>query len=295
MVSIAKITPIITKGINYARRGAKVYGPVVFGESSEILSNAYKGAVKTKNILSKQFWQQIWNGTKAAGRAAEEYAVKTGGNKAIFKNMWKSFKNLPKALAEGWKTGGASAKAAGKNAFIGSFKGAFKDLGKKLPGIGSVMLLLMYAPNIVKATKEKGIVEGVKETVKSAARLGGFTIGTAIGSAIFPGIGSLVGGLIGEWIVGKVVGKSYSEKAAEKEEQTEQEALAQQSQQQLQQGQGYVPSPTSAFSPTTNPFANPVDQQQLSQYQKALYGNNGMNDDFMAQAFGIQPKLNFQV
>ncbi len=292
MVSIAKIMPIITKGFNYAKRGAKVYGPVVFGESSEILSNAYKGAVKTKNVFSKQFWQQLWNGTKSAGRAAEEYTAKVGGNKAIFKNMWNSFKKLPKTLVEGWKTGGAAAKAAGKNAFIGSFKGTFKNLGKKLPGIGSVLLLLMYAPNIVKATKEKGIVEGVKETAKSAARLGGFTIGTAIGSAIFPGIGSLVGGLLGEWLVGKVVGKSYSEKAAKKE-QAEQEAIAQQTQQ-LQQGQGYVPSPTPAFSPTTNPFANPVDQQHLSQYQKALYGNNGMNDDFMAQAFGIQPKLNFQ-
>ena len=276
MVSISAIKPIVTKGFSYLRRGAKVYAPVVFGESSEILGNAYKSSIKTKNIFTKKFWSQLWQGTKNAGRAAEAYSAKVGGNKAVLKNLWTSTKNLPKALAEGWKNGRAAAKAAGKSGLLGSLKGAFGNISKKLPGFGSLILLALEAPNIIKATKEKGLLQGLKETGKAAARLGGFTLGSAIGSAICPGVGTIIGGLIGDWLAGKIVGKSYSEKKAEEE--------AQLAEQQAQQAQ--------ALQQAGNPFSATMTPDQMAQFQQYLYGGaNSMNDDFMAQAFGLQKPL----
>ena len=279
MVSISAIKPIVTKGFSYLRRGAKVYAPVVFGESSEILGNAYKSSIKTKNFFKKEFWSQLWQGTKNAGRAAEAYSAKVGGNKAVLKNLWTSTKNLPKALTEGWKNGRAAAKAAGKSGLLGSLKGAFGNISKKLPGFGSLILLALEAPNIIKATKEKGLLQGLKETGKAAARLGGFTLGSAIGSAICPGVGTIIGGLLGDWLAGKIVGKSYSEKKAEEE------ALA------AEQAQQQAPAfDQSGY--TTNPYAATMTPDQIAQYQKMLYsGNNSMNDDFMAQAFGIQKPM----
>ena len=260
------------------------------------IGSAIKEAWKTVKDAGVKFGKNFWKGTKEAGKAAEKFTKESGGSKAVLKNLRKSITDFPKVFKEGWKAGGEAAKAAGKIGFFGKLKGAFKNVGKKLPGIGSLLILAFEAPNIIKATKEKGLWQGVKETGKAAARLGGFTLGSAIGSAICPGVGTIIGGLLGDWITGKIVGKSYSEKKAEEERlvqeraaQIEENIMQQVQPQQYPQGlQGQYAQAQAA----TNPFAQTSDTNLLAQYQKNLYGaNNALNDDFMSQAFGIQKPM----
>ena len=77
-----------------------------------------------------------------------------------------------------------------------------KVLAKKMPLIGNLMLIAFELPNIIKATKEQGIGQGIAEVAKAGSRLGGAALGAAIGSAFGP-IGSLVGWVAGEWLTGK--------------------------------------------------------------------------------------------
>ena len=183
-------------------------------------------------------------------------------------------------IAQGWKVGGYKAAKNGKSVIMGNIKGIFKGIGKRMPVIGSLLILLGELPNILKATKEEGIVQGAAETAKAGARLAGGTVLGALGTALGGPIGGIVGFIVGDWLTSKVVGKSYSERKFEDQE--EQAALTQQS----ETYNVYNPYNTNMSQPKT------PSPQELAMYQQLLYSNN-MNNDFMANAYK-QPQFNIQ-
>ena len=81
------IGKVVSKVFNYAQRGAKIYAPTVFGTGQEVMAKAYKGAITTKNPFKGQFWQDVWTGTKEAGKAAEKHALAAQKRHGSF---WKS-------------------------------------------------------------------------------------------------------------------------------------------------------------------------------------------------------------
>lgn len=266
---------IMSKCWGYAQRGWKVYGTTVFGTGQEAMGAAYKKALTTKNPLKGQFYKDIWSGTKEAGRAAEAHAAKEAAKHGSF---WKSTKNsiktFPKKIAQGWKVGGYKAAKAGNIKAFGNIKGAFSAIGKKMPLIGSLMLVAFELPNIIKATANEGIVQGGAEVVKAGARIGGATLVAALGTAIGGPIGGIVGFMVGDWLTSKIVGKSYSEKKA-----IEQEKLAL-----VQQAQADATNPQTTASGTATTFKGLTPEMQM--YQQMMYQNqNGMNDDFMYNAY----------
>lgn len=282
-MSVSAIGRFAGKAFNYAKRAAKVYPPVVFGSGQEVLGSAYKKALTTKNPFKGDFWKGLWKGTKEAGKAAEQYAKKeelVHGN--FFKSCWKSIKTIPQKIAAGWRAGGMQAKRLGKNEILGKLGGAFKGIGKRMPVIGSLMIIGFELPNIIKATVDEGIVQGLAETAKAGARLGGATLLGAIGTAIGGPIGGIVGFIAGDWITSKIVGKSYSERKAEEEE----KMAAAKPTQQTFTANDYAQNPMSQV----NPF------QQMLMYEQLMNGSK-MNDDILAKSYfnqlTEQNKLNY--
>lgn len=294
------VSGVLPRLWNYTQRAVKVYPSAVFGtKGQDILTKAYtdvftaKGAVKY-NVFSGKWWEQLWQGTKAAGKASEKYAASFAG-KGFWSSMWGSVKGIPTKVAQGWRVGGklAAKQGAGKlGQFWGSTKGAMAGIGKKMPIIGSLILVACELPNIFRATKDEGLGSGLVETGKAAARIGAATLGSsagaAIGSAICPGIGTAIGGIIGwiagEWAAKRVVGKSYSEKQEEQQEKI-QAAIQQQTQQ--QQPLQF----TGATNPTQYASAPSFTPQQMTQMQNMLYSNNAFMDDFMYKSM---QRLNYQ-
>ena len=78
--------------------------------------------------------------------------------------------------------------------------------------------MLLEAPNVFTAIKEKGLSQGAREILKFGARMTTAGLGAAIGSALPIPFGGLIGWIAGEWIASRIVGKSYTEQKAEKEE-----------------------------------------------------------------------------
>jgi hypothetical protein len=199
--------------------------------------------------------------------------------------MWKNLRTLVPDISNTIKAGQRLAKIKGKSGIWGTFKGLTKGVGKKVPFIFAALMLASEIPNIVKATKEKGLLQGIKETIKPVVRLVGAGIGSVIGTAVLPFGGSIAGWIAGEWLAGKIVGKSYSEKEAEKQEQ-EQETIAK-----LQQ-QGILPQNPTAGAQTTptqnipqqqNPFAQPTNG--MTQPFGPMYPTSALpySDDIMMQ------------
>lgn len=267
----------IVRAKDLTKRAVKIYPNFVFGTGTESASQAMlhtKGDIFTK--------------ARAGWHAAEKNAARAAAKGGFFKNMWKNFWNP--TIYKGAKQGLAAAKGKGFLAGAkGLFKGAASGFAKKLPLIGSIIMVACEIPNIVTATKEKGLWQGVKETGKAAARLGGgaagAAAGAAIGTAICPGIGTAIGGLIG-WIAGervttKIVGKSYTEKKAEK-----QQAVAEYLQETQQAAQAQVQTPQqamgtqTAFAPQSNPFAQ-------TPYGTNPFGatNNILHEDIFARQY----------
>ncbi len=234
----------------YGKRFLKTTPELVFGTGSEKIAEALakKGDVFTK---AKAGWNAL------------ETTAKTGN---FWGRTWKSITEFFPSLAKGAKEGAKAATAAGKSGFFGGLKGIGKTLSKNMPLIGSALLLAMELPNIVTATKEKGLWQGIKETVKAGAKLIGGSIGAAIGTYLIPipFVGSAVGYMVGEWLTGKIVGQSYTEEKAEKEEQ---KAEIMQEMGISPQNQGMTPYPTGQY---TNPY---------SSYPNYMYNNSAYADD----------------
>lgn len=281
---------------NLAYRALKVYPTVVFGPKgseavTNIFSKVYKAEGATLNPFTKQYWKQFAKASRQSLRASERYAS-TFANKGFWNTMFSSVKGIPKTVAAGWRAGRMNAAKNGASAlgkFWGSTKGAFSGIGKKMPIIGSLMLVAFELPNILKATYNEGIGQGILEVGKAAARIGGFTAGAAIGQVLIPVpfVGGFVGGLIGDYLASKIVGKSYSEKQAELEEKLAKPTENQPEQAVTATGGGDASKPTDT---ATKPA---YTREQLAAFENMLYNTNSMQDDFMYK-YAFKPSLNVQ-
>ena len=210
------LVSLLTKGVNYGKRIAKVAPDFLLGETSSTIGGAMrhtKGSLFTKG--------------KAGFHALEKHVARQSKNGNFFARVWKNLKATPGAVSGGYKTAATAAKAAGKSGLLAGIKGGGKALLKKMPFIGSALLVAFEAPNIFRAFKDGGFGAGMKEVGGAAVELGGFAGGAAIGSAICPGIGTLVGGIIGGIVGSCVRGKTHTQKKEEAEAQKQAEAQAQ--------------------------------------------------------------------
>ena len=251
MVGISSISGILKNTYKYGKQILKATPELTFGTSAETVGKAMRDAYKAGSSLSQ---------TAKIGLSEINNAANNGN---FLSRMWTNMKNLLPDLKTAMTTGANS----GGNKILGAIKGLGKGIGKKLPFIFAAYMAISEIPNIVKATKEKGLFQGIKETIKPIVRLVGAGIGSAVGTAILPFGGSLVGWIAGEWLAGKLVGKSYTQEKTEKE--GEQAMLAQQQQAVMQQA---TPAQTQAVNTLQYPQSyNTVPYLQNNQYANDMF------------------------
>ncbi len=238
------------------KSGLKTIPSIIFEDGADIFVRGAKDNFKAGIKKNQSIKKALLDGIKKSGKnLAKEVAEKDkSGN--FFKRFWKSIKSTPTDIATATKNGAKVAKEAGKSGIIGGAKGLGKGIWSKMPLVGNLLLIGFELPNIITATKEQGIGQGVAEVAKTTSRLVGGSIGAAIGGMAFGPIGGFIGYGVGEWLTSKIVGKSYSEKIAEAQEK-QAEALSM-----LQQ------------QPQTEIATAP----QAPQYQYNPYGVGSMND-----------------
>ena len=235
-------------------RVIKVLPDLVLGNGAETAGQAIRTTIKNKG--------SIFEAAKEGVKATEKLSVAASGAKiGFFTRVTSNIGRISTLTKAGIRAGGAKAGFFGK--ILGGTKGFFKGLGKNMPLIGALMTIAFEIPNVIKASKEQGIGQGVKEVAKAGARLAGGGIGAAIGSAICPGFGTCIGWMVGEWLTGKVVGKTYSEKVAEAEYEAQ---MAAEQQQAIAQQQEVLVQPQVAFQ-----GVNPYQQQQVVYQQPVDY------------------------
>lgn len=178
----------------------------ILGTGNEEVANGIKTRIANRKTTGQNYLSALASGTKDGIVNSHKQSIKNGG---FLKSLKKGFGEIP----NGWKNG---------KGFIGKPWGAIKGLGKAMPALFAFITIASEIPNVYKAVKEKGIVQGLKETGKTAARLTTGALFAALGTAILspiPVVGSLAGGMLGyslgDWLASKVVGKSYSEQVAE--------------------------------------------------------------------------------
>lgn len=254
MVSIGRIANNVGKLLFDAK-----YQTVV-EQSIKNSGSVFKAAGKSRFT---NFGTQIKDGFKAAENATK------GTN--VWKGMKDSAMSLPKDVKNAWKAG---------KGFWSSFKGAGNELVKRLPLIGSALMIAFELPNIFKATTDEGIGSGLLETGKATARLASGAACAAIGQAIcpIPIVGGLLGWIAGEMLASAVVGKTYTEKKMEAEE----AAKMAYNQSQSSNAPAFGSYSANSQVPTMTP-------QQIQQLQNAymMSAMGTMNDDFMMNATGM--------
>lgn len=242
---IPKIINYGVKGAKYVWRGAKASPNIIFGKGADAF---VKGAKTVSKAPGESLLGTIWKGIKTGGKAAEASA-----KGFTFKAMMGQLKSLPKTIAGYTKAGVKLAGKKGTSKILGGAKGFFRGIGKKMPLIGNLLLVAFELPNIVKATKEKGLVAGIGETLKAGFRLTLASIGS-VALAGIPVVGPILGFVAGDWLGSKIVGKSYSEKKAEQEAQMT--AMADVPQPQMQPQAAPQPTYNPYGAPATNPFGD---------------------------------------
>lgn len=239
--------------IKTVKRALKTVPDIIFDKGADTFvrgtADSFKAAMKNGGSIKKSLWQSIKEG---GGKLALDVAKNTRANGSIWSRMWSSLKSTPSVIKASVKDGAAVAKAAGKSSIWGGTKGFFNGIGKRMPLIGNLILIASELPNVIKATKEQGIGQGIAEVAKSGSRLVGGSIGAAIGSMVFPGVGSIVGWMVGDWLTSKVVGKSYTEK---------QDEIAQKQQEALETLQQMGIDPQAVIAQQQG-MTNPVQQPQ---------------------------------
>lgn len=246
MVSCVSLTMSnLGKVWNYGKRVLEVTPELIFGSASEAMGDTFRMTSGSLFDKARAGW----------------HTLETAGKGSFFKNLWRNFTTFVPCIKSNIKTATSAAQLAGENTFLAGTKGFFKGVGKKMPFITAMSMMLFQLPNIWKATKEKGIFQGAAEVVKSGLSLAGGGLGSAIGSALIPipFVGSMVGWFAGEWLVSKIVGKSYTEQKLEQEQQQQQ----QQQQQLPEQPQYTVPEQEQVQQqPQASPFwINPENPQ----------------------------------
>lgn len=300
------IGSIASKGWNYIQRAGRIYPDFVMGTGNEAFTQVMRSTIKNRAANGQTYMQSVWSGIKDGARAAERHNnILNKQHGGFWGSTWHALKTTPKKIAQGWRVGGKLADRAGKTGLSktwSQFKGSLKGLGKRMPLIFSLMVVLPELPNIFSAFKDKGLVGGIAETGKTALRLGAGMTGAAIGQALIPIpiLGGIVGYMAGDWLMSKFTGKSHSEKKAELEE-TQNQQIAQQ--QAMMQQYNTNPFGTNASTNTNSAAVQPqfnipqptVSPQELMAMQQMLYNNsmaNPMDQDFMAMTSGMN-RLNY--
>ncbi len=296
------IGSIASAGLRYIRRGAKIAPDFILGTGNEAFTQTMRNTIKNRAASGQSYWQAVGSGIKNGAKAAEKHnGILKARDGGFWQSTWKSLKSAPKKVAQGWRVGGKLADRAGKTGFSkfwSQFKGAMSGLGKRMPLIFTLMVILPEIPNLFSAFKDKGLIGGLAETGKTALRIGAGTITGAIAQALIPipFVGFMVGYMAGDWLMSKFTGKTHSEKKAEAEE-------AQKQQQAMMQGYGINPFGTPSYNGINTQPANPfnipqptITPQELMAMQQMLYGGgmtNPMDQDFMAMTSGLN-RLNYQ-
>lgn len=253
MVSVSAISTGIKTMWRYGKRALEVAPELAFGTASEAAGSAMKA---TKG--------SVFNKAQAGWKALEK-----AGSGSFFKNFLNNCKNFIPDAVKAFKSGSASA------GLKGGFKSLFKNFGSKMPFIMAASWMLMEAPNVYTAVKEKGIFQGVKEVLKFGARMTTAGLGSAIGAALpIPG-GSFIGWIAGEWIASRIVGKSYTEQKEEKE-------------QLIKELTGQNPNAQQQVEQPQQPYSNPYWlNNQTAQYQQPSFNGN-MSNPFDYNQYKLQ-------
>ena len=296
------IGSIASKGWNYIQRAGRIYPDFVMGTGNEAFTQVMRSTIKNRAANGQTYMQSVWSGIKDGARAAERHNnILNKQQGGFWKSTWHALKTTPKKIAQGWRVGGRLADRAGKTGLSNiwsQFKGSLTGIGKRMPLIFSLMVVLPELPNIFSAFKDKGLVGGVAETGKTALRLGAGMTAAAIGQALIPIpiLGGIVGYMAGDWLMSKFTGKSHSEKKAELEE-AQQQQIAQQ--QAMMQQYNTNPFGTNTNPTTVQPQFNipkpTMTPEQLMAMKQMLYNNsmaNPMDQDFMAMTSGMN-RLNY--
>lgn len=296
------IGSIASKGWNYIQRAGRIYPDFVMGTGNEAFTQVMRSTIKNRAANGQTYMQSVWSGIKDGARAAERHNnILNKQQGGFWKSTWHALKTTPKKIAQGWRVGGKLADRTGKTGLSktwSQFKGSLSGIGKRMPLIFSLMVVLPELPNIFSAFKDKGLVGGVAETGKTALRLGAGMTAAAIGQALIPIpiLGGIVGYMAGDWLMSKFTGKSHSEKKAELEE-AQQQQIAQQ--QAMMQQYNTNPFGTNTNPTTVQPQFNipkpTMTPEQLMAMKQMLYNNsmaNPMDQDFMAMTSGMN-RLNY--
>ncbi len=274
--------------VGIARSGVKYAGKLIFDDvfSSQITSSL-------KNIRKAGKVKGIHRQVGAAFQQADNFVInaakKQGKTYSCFGALKDSLKGFKADTSALWKS---------NKGFLSKIGGTCKGLLKRAPLIGTALTIAFEIPNIYRATRDGGLVNGAVEACKSGVRLAaGIGLG-AVGAAFLGPVGAIAGFMIGDWLGKLVVGKSHTEKLAEQEEkQKEQFAQYTGGYGPAMQEQGYynpgVTNPQTGQAPAFTSFLpqSTMSPEQLMAYQNALYGGYNMNN-FMNQGIN-QPKLNY--
>lgn len=245
------IASIAKTGLNYA-------GRLIFDD--RFATKVTSSLKNSSNYYKRAGKGRFFHFDKQIGRAFQK-ADKYTSNKKIFQSLKDSLKSYKTDVSALWKS---------DKKFLSKIGGTLKGLGKRAPLIGTALMVAFELPNIIKATKDGGLINGAAEAGKSGVRIAAGIACGAIGAAILGPLGSIPGFIVGD-ILGKlVVGKSYSEK---KEAQKQQFA-----QMNGNQGMPFMNIP---------PMQMTMTPQQLLMLQNMLYSNN---NDFLNNA--TQNQLN---
>ena len=237
------IASIAKTGLNYA-------GRLIFDDrfATKITSSLKNSGNYYKRSGKGRFFQF----DKQIGRAFQK-ADKYTSNKKIFQSLKDSLKSYRTDVSALWKS---------DKKFLSKIGGTLKGLGKRAPLIGTALMVAFELPNIFKATKEGGLINGAAETGKSAVRIAAGVACGAIGTAILGPLGSIPGFIIGDLLGKLVVGKSYSEKKAAQEQK-----IAEMT------GMNGIPGQQTTPYQTIPQMQMTMSPQELMALQQMLYSN----------------------
>lgn len=192
-----------------AKTGFKYAGRLIFDDS---FASKVTSSIKAQGrIYQNAGKSRFKNFHKQVGEAFVR-AEKRTGKKGIFESLKGSLKSYTKDVSTLWKS---------NKPFFSKIGGTLKGLGKRAPLIGTALMLAFELPNIFKATRDGGLINGALEAGKSGVRLAAGIACGAIGTAIGGPIGGILGFFVGDMLGKLVVGKSYSEKKAAEQEKIE--------------------------------------------------------------------------
>ena len=190
-------------GLNYA-------GRLLFDEN---MSTEITNSIKNYRQYNKAVKNGVISGKPKAFMSMISDSFQEAGKKAVKANpnLWQSFK----ASLSGLKTEVSTLWKATNKGVLGKLWGTLKGLGKRMPLVGTALMVVGEIPNVFRAIRDGGIVNGAAEVVKSGTRIAaGIAVG-AIASAFLGPIGLFAGYMAGDFLAKLVVGKSHTEKLDE--------------------------------------------------------------------------------